>query len=527
MKRTKFKCICLFLAVLMLSGVLTSCVLPGYYGKNDANSEGQESPDDDGSYEVYEFSEGLEFTLLHAEKAYEVSLGTCTETNIVIPPAYEGLPVTRIAYGAFSDSEIESVEIPSSITHIVEIAFSNCDRLTSVMIPEGVIYIGENAFNSCTALTTVSIPDSLRHIGLTAFYNCPSLLHEEYESGLYLGNENNKYVLLDKVLNNEISEISIHSQTRYITSDAFERCASLSYNEYEGGLYLGNSENPYMFLADTAEEHITSFATHKDTRFIGSRAFENCENLSSVMLADNIVCIGEYAFYGCSSLTDIKIPSKVASIQENAFFLCEALEKIVIPDSVLSVGKTAFTNCFELSDVTLSENLILIDENVFQMCESIENITIPKKVTSIGYEAFMSCTGLTSIKFPDGVTYIDDESFYGCTSLESISFSKNLKYVGISAFSNCSQLENIVLPKGTLTIENNAFSNCANLTSITIPESVTFIEEDALKNCPSLKTIIFKGTVEQFMAINEAQSAISKIGTSGTVKCSDGNISYQ
>lgn len=527
MKRTKFKCICLILAVLMLSGILTSCVLSGNYGKNDASSEGQESPDNDEAYEVYEFSEGLEFTLLHAENAYEVSMGTCTETSIVIPQAYKGLPVTRIARGAFSDTDIESVEIPSSITHILEIAFSNCSRLTSVTIPEGVIYIGEHAFNSCTALTDVSIPDSLRHIGLTAFYNCPSLSYEEYENGLYLGNENNKYVLLNKVVNNEISEISIHSQTKHISSDAFERCASLSYSEHEGGLYLGNSENPYVFLVDTVEDKITSFTTHKDTRFIGSRAFENCENLSSVTLADNIVCIGEYAFYGCSSLTDIKIPNKVASIQENAFFLCEALEKIVIPDSVLSVGKTAFANCFNLSDITLSENLILIDENVFQMCESIENITIPKKVTSIGYEAFMSCTGLKSIKFPDGVTYIDDESFYGCTSLESVSFSKNLKYVGISAFSACSQLENIVLPKGTLTIENNAFSSCSKLTSITIPESVTFIEEEALRDCPNLKTVIFKGTMEQFKAINEAQSAISKIGASGTVKCSDGNISYQ
>ncbi|MBE6608486.1 MAG: leucine-rich repeat domain-containing protein [Ruminococcaceae bacterium] len=521
MKRTKFNRLFLLFTILMTATVLTSCVLAGYYEKNDANSEGQDS------YEVYEFSEGLEFTLLHAEKAYEVSMGSCTETNIIIPPAYKGLPVTRIAYGAFSNTDIESVEIPSSITHIVEIAFSNCSRLTNVTIPEGVVYIGENAFNSCTALTDVSIPDSLRHIGKTAFANCTALSYNEYDNGLYLGNENNKYVLLDKVLNNEISEISIHSQTKHITNDAFERCSSLAYNEYEGGLYVGNSENPYVFLVDTVEDQITSFATHKDTRFIGSRAFEYCENLSSVTLSDNIVCIGEYAFNSCSSLTDIKIPSKVASIQENAFFLCEALEKIVIPDSVLSVGKTAFTNCFNLSDVTLSENLIRIDENVFQMCESIENITIPKKVTSIGYEAFMRCTGLTSITFPDGVTYIDDQSFYGCTSLESISFSKNLKYVGISAFSSCSQLENIVLPKGTVTIENNAFSSCSKLTSITIPESVTFIEKEAFKECQNLKTVIFEGTVEQFKAINEAQSAISKIGTSGTVKCSDGNISYQ
>ena len=36
---------------------------------------------------------------------------------------------------------------------------------------------------------------------------------------------------------------------------------------------------------------------------IGAYAFRNCNNLTSVVLGDNLQTIGEHAFYGCKSLT--------------------------------------------------------------------------------------------------------------------------------------------------------------------------------------------------------------------------------
>lgn len=48
-------------------------------------------------------SEGLEFTLSSDGKYYTVSeIGTCTDTDVVIPSKYENLPVKKIGYGAFS-----------------------------------------------------------------------------------------------------------------------------------------------------------------------------------------------------------------------------------------------------------------------------------------------------------------------------------------------------------------------------------------------------------------------------------------
>ena len=47
---------------------------------------------------------------------------------------------------------------------------------------------------------------------------------------------------------------------------------------------------------------------------IGSRAFYNCNLLTSTVIPDGVECIGDYAFYNCSSLKDITIPDSVTNI---------------------------------------------------------------------------------------------------------------------------------------------------------------------------------------------------------------------
>jgi hypothetical protein len=54
-------------------------------------------------------------------------------TDVVIPSAINGLPVTKIASRAFV----------------------NCTTLTSVIIPDSVTSIGSSAFDGCSKLTSV------------------------------------------------------------------------------------------------------------------------------------------------------------------------------------------------------------------------------------------------------------------------------------------------------------------------------------------------------------------------------------
>ena len=77
---------------------------------------------------------GLEYELSSDGKSYTlVGIGTCTDTQIIIPEIYNGLPVTRISAFAFeSITTITSFYIPNTISHIETFAFSDCTNLTYI-----------------------------------------------------------------------------------------------------------------------------------------------------------------------------------------------------------------------------------------------------------------------------------------------------------------------------------------------------------------------------------------------------------
>lgn len=112
-------------------------------------------------------SEGLSYTLSNFGTYYIVSgIGTCKDTEIVIPSTYNGTPVKTIGEDAFFNcSTLKSVFISSGITLICDQAFSFCTNLQSIVIPDSVSSIGISAFGTCKALTSITIPDSVTSIG--------------------------------------------------------------------------------------------------------------------------------------------------------------------------------------------------------------------------------------------------------------------------------------------------------------------------------------------------------------------------
>ena len=139
-------------------------------------------------YEPYDY--GTEYQV--------VGLGTVKSKTVSVPDTYKGKPVTRIAEGAFSESNIEKVVLPEGIEEIADSAFSDCPLLTNVVIPQSVYTVAANAFSGSVNLN-YTVSNQLK----------------------YLGNGENPYLLLTGATVNSLTELSVNGQTKLILAGAF------------------------------------------------------------------------------------------------------------------------------------------------------------------------------------------------------------------------------------------------------------------------------------------------------------------
>ena len=272
---------------------------------------------------------------------------------------------------------------------------------------------------------------------------------------------------------------------------------------------------------------------------IGTYAFYECYNLTSIEIADSVTSIGDYAFLWCNSLPEITIPNSVTHIGERAFSNCTALTGITIPGSVTDIGDYAFYDCGDITAITLSEGVKNIGDSAFNGCKGVTSIEIPKSVTRIGDLAFKDCDALTSISLPDDVTSIGYQAFYntgyynadgkdsnwenhvlyignhlieadawelndgisngkipgeytvksGTKTIADRAFENCKGYTDDTAFEDYTGLTRITLPDGVINIGNYAFNGCTKLTSMEIPDSVTSIGKSAFLDCTGLTGI--------------------------------------
>ena len=72
-------------------------------------------------------------------------------------------------------SSLSSINIPNSVKIIGDRAFWGCNFLTCITIPSSVDTIIGNPFRYCKSLTSINIPNSVTNIGDRAFEHCESL----------------------------------------------------------------------------------------------------------------------------------------------------------------------------------------------------------------------------------------------------------------------------------------------------------------------------------------------------------------
>ncbi len=449
---------------------------------------------------------------------------------------------------AFSGcSNITMLQIGEGVQTIPNGAFRDLTGITgSFNLPNSVVTIGDYAFAETNLSGVLTIPENVTSVGLKAFahtgitainFNAENCTKMGYYYLLNAGYNDLKYISAFYECS-EIESIQIGENVHQIPNGAFKDLQGLS--------VIGNLTNSIETIGDYAFDNIgisgtltipssvTSIGSYSfssnlmatiefnatnctsmgngwfwvDGQDIAVSTFYNCNNLTTLIIGEQVESIPAYAFVNCATLTDdLNLSNSLVSIGESAFEGCNGFSgNLVIPNAVETIGNNAFKDCTGLGGtLTIGENATTVHgtaftnsnfstmnynatncvigglvwdqwydnqyfaNNSFSGMPLLETLNIGNNVESISLMAFKDCTTLTgTLTLPNSLTTIGEQAFYNCYGLEGIAMGNGVETIGAEAFRNCGGMRGeLTLPETLQTVGNYAFASCDELTTIT------------------------------------------------------------
>lgn len=243
--------------------------------------------------------------------------------------------VVQIGYGAFNNTNITSLELPSKLKIIGDYAFRDCKSLYgSLTLPETLEELGEWTFSGCKLLSgSLHLPSKIKEIPNMCFTDCG-----------FVGN------------------LVIPEGVTQIGESAFRYCWGLT-----GHLKLPSG-----------------------LKSIGERAFEGCAIQGEFVIPYQIQVIPSYCFSG-NAFSNIIFEegSELLKIENNAFSTSSRLsEPLTLPEGLLTIGNEAFTYLGTPS-ISIPSTVATIGEYAFSYSSGIQSITCNAVVPPIvGQGAF-------------------------------------------------------------------------------------------------------------------------------------------
>ncbi len=508
--------------------------------------------------------------------------GELEKKTLVIPETYNNLPVKAIEEKAFEDCfELTSVTIPSTIVAIGEDAFYACGKLTEINFnaidlqntkwisaPDSVVievWDGEENESSMDETVEQKDCDIFSYAGCDGkgitlnigagvtqipaylfgepvgaqgdFGSAPKITKVVFENNsTFKTMGESAFEDCREIKGVYITDIDAWCETEFANASAnplaYADGASLYVNNQQVKdleISLGVKEiKPFAFIECTG---LTSVSIPSSVKSVGERAFDYCEELTSVILSHGVEVIEVGAFSACHSLASVSIPASVTTIDRDSFVFCP-IQTATIP----TIAMQAIANANLRTVVLIGGETI--EWSVFANCEALTSITIPESVTTIKMGAFSGCTALTEIYFNatamndlfwengafsnagskgDGITvYIGANVtkipaflFSSSPKITEVVFAEDsvCKSIGSESFIGCESLSKISFPARITTIAKRAFYNCDGLTEVTIPASVTMIEEDAFRYCDNLTSMRFENAEGWYYAWTSTSSS--------------------
>lgn len=401
-------------------------------------------------------------------------------------------------YTFCSCPKLKSINIPVCQT-IGEEAFAYCGNLNEVSLPNTIQKLGYKCFNGNTSLTlyaknvpaldrnpgTMAESDTLA-LGKNVLIIVPEESLAAYQTADVWNTMSERIFPMGTQFDYNVeatAQASTSGLQKAIGEKNLRSVVTLkvkgSINSYDIMVMRNKMDNlHYLDLADAdvksnTYDYYTGYSTQDDI-------------------------LGPHSFADLDKLLTVKLPKSVKYIDQ-AFNNCSQLRSVEMPENLICVGDTtdgnysyndntgAFRNCTNLEEI-IFHNCEKIGGNAFYQCNSLQEITLPKNLKHVGSYAFNYCSQLKDIILPSEVETISDHAFEFCGNLSSIQFPPSLKRIESYAFRDCSKLSSINLP-GLTSISENTFSGCSNLTEIKLPSTLERIGNNAFENCSNLNKV--------------------------------------
>lgn len=265
-----------------------------------------------------------------------------------------------------------------------------------------------------------------------------------------------------------VQPVSLSERDTLLNAEAATR-GDYTYVVRDGQAYITS-------VAKTISGDVTipSFFVGCDVVAIEASAFEDCVNMTSVVVPDCVTSIGLGAFKGCTSLRKITLPfiggstsdidkrflgyifgassytlhsvpsslkevvvTKNSSLSEYSFYNCRGLTSITLPDNISTIGSNAFSGCTALANVYVKDIKLWCNisfENAYANPLSyggtlnaggtaVKTLNVPSEITKIKQYSFAGYEKLESVYFESSITQIDKGAFDGCSSLTSVTYN--------------------------------------------------------------------------------------------------------
>ena len=340
--------------------------------------------------------------------------GNPTLTSITIPAT-----IKEIGVSAFQECpKLKSITIQGGNTKVANRAFMGCEQVTSLSLPTGMQTVGHSAFFDLAALKTLTLPEGMVHTGVNSFANC----------GLTTVN-------LPSTLVN-IGDRSFMNNTDLHRITLPERLDTIEYSAFYGSDLTAIDLN--------------------NVKYVGSQAFLNNVNLSSVTCANNqLDYLGGGVFYGCSSLQGITLPASLRVMEGTTFYLCTSLQSLTIPAGVEEIGPGITVGTTALNEIQIdpANTHFAVRDGWLYNSDFTCLVAVPGALT-------------VTLAIPAGVTSVGQQACrrLPITELET---QPGLKKLEFAAFMQCTQLAKVTLSNTVETIEGNVFYSCSAITEVT------------------------------------------------------------